>query len=445
MQYPDYKYIEIAPGSCANRNRVISIYDITNEAINDVFYTTYFRYTRDILEYLKKQGSLREYNGACFADYLPIDIDNRSLNEAQRIAIEFIQYLEYIYEVSPECISIYFSGSKGFHIEIPIELFGGVEPQIDLHIRFKRLSQLFEGWKFDDSIYQNRKLYRYPNSIHDKSGLYKIPLSHDELMELSMDGIKSLAESQRNDDFKYPVEELTINESLTELWSQTAIESTTFVFPQNPVSELDLGFLSVGVQEGIRNNTAFDHARRLKRMGVQLDEAIANMLTWNSVNSPPSPERELRATVRSAYSYNVTDSTSSGLLYFFRHDTAFRQLDYITKAVLIEIISHVNTTHQMWNHNGTPYFCEPGEMVWSYDKFRVKHCPYLKPYEFRREMKILEEEGIITKWSLGNKKGSKLRLNCFNFHTQTHTPSPEVVTDIINNSLSQQPEHAICV
>jgi len=63
-----------------------------------------------------------------------------------------------------------------------------------------------------------------------------------------------------------------------------------------------------GVDEGVRNESAFLLARAMCCLGLSPDMALAALRAWNRRNRPPLPERELEGTVRSAYSrrYSVS-------------------------------------------------------------------------------------------------------------------------------------------
>ena len=49
----------------------------------------------------------------------------------------------------------------------------------------------------DTQIYDNKRLFRIPNTRHEKSGLYKIPITLNELQTLSIDQIREMAVKQR--------------------------------------------------------------------------------------------------------------------------------------------------------------------------------------------------------------------------------------------------------
>jgi len=81
-------------------------------------------------------------------------------------------------------VRVWFSGNRGFHITIdPYAL--GAEPSPDLHSVYK----LFGGWlvelldlkTLDLAVYSSRRMWRLPDSIHHKSGLFKVEVTHEEL------------------------------------------------------------------------------------------------------------------------------------------------------------------------------------------------------------------------------------------------------------------------
>jgi hypothetical protein len=59
--------------------------------------------------------------------------------------------------------------------------------------KVKDLALRMLGMETDTAIYDRTRLWRSPNTINGKGNLYKIPLTHDELMNLPLDQIKKLA------------------------------------------------------------------------------------------------------------------------------------------------------------------------------------------------------------------------------------------------------------
>lgn len=88
-------------------------------------------------------------------------------------------------------LQVYFSGKKGFSIEI--DLLERLTPAQVKNI-IKSLSKEFSC--LDVKVTDPVRIIRVPNTKHD-SGLYKIPLDPDEILNLSIDEIKELAKSPR--------------------------------------------------------------------------------------------------------------------------------------------------------------------------------------------------------------------------------------------------------
>ncbi len=90
--------------------------------------------------------------------------------------------------VPDEKILIYFSGNKGFHIDVPIT--ESLSRQEFVNIVFGIAGDLET---FDVKINDEARIIRTPFSKHPVSGLHKIPLTYDDLCSASIDEIKDFA------------------------------------------------------------------------------------------------------------------------------------------------------------------------------------------------------------------------------------------------------------
>lgn len=101
--------------------------------------------------------------------------------------------------VSEDTIRLYFSGKKGFHIEVEA-LALGIGPAADLADTFRFIAndvkEKLELETIDFACYDSRRMWRIPNTKHQGTGLYKIHLSTDELA-LSLEDIQALATEPR--------------------------------------------------------------------------------------------------------------------------------------------------------------------------------------------------------------------------------------------------------
>jgi len=130
MEYPDYKYVDTACGGIYNRNNIQEHDKLFLTSDTDC-YCTYFRYPEKFQKHFSKnkndkgQHSVGGYKGFAYADYFPIDIDDKdNLEEALKTAKEIMSKFQFDYDVDVYSLPIFFSGNKGFHIYIPAKIIG---------------------------------------------------------------------------------------------------------------------------------------------------------------------------------------------------------------------------------------------------------------------------------------------------------------------------------
>lgn len=194
MNHPSFKYIAVTFGGLNKRREVIELRDLKLPETPVDCYRSWCRYDRGLYDYWKSHDRhVAGYAGPCYSDYLPIDIDNVDLDKALETCRNFLRYLENAYDVPLKSLRDYFSGFKGFSIEIPTVLFGDVQPATELPDVFKEVAKELKFDDFDLMLYKRNGLWRLPNTINSKSGLYKIPLSVNQVFDLSVDEIKGRA------------------------------------------------------------------------------------------------------------------------------------------------------------------------------------------------------------------------------------------------------------
>jgi len=125
--------------------------------------------------------SIFQYNSKdlASADYMAslyFDLDNGNLEiateEVTRLANHLLQY------VSEDALRIYFSGGKGFHVECEaIALNTGTSENLPEIFNFiaHDLAKELDITSMDFVVYDARRMWRAPNSQHQKSFLYKVP------------------------------------------------------------------------------------------------------------------------------------------------------------------------------------------------------------------------------------------------------------------------------
>ncbi|MCB9852652.1 MAG: DNA primase [Phycisphaerales bacterium] len=164
-----------------------------------------YRFGDDFREHLKRFDSPKGYRGSCFADWIWIDIDRegdlrRALDDTRRLVVGIAER----YGIDTDALLTFFSGGKGYHVGIPSALWTP-EPSDRHSETCKRFAvSLAErlGIEIDRTVFDRQRLFRAPNSRHPKTSLHKRRLSADELLHLSPDAIRQLAEAP--DAFEIP-------------------------------------------------------------------------------------------------------------------------------------------------------------------------------------------------------------------------------------------------
>jgi hypothetical protein len=292
MYKENFNIVEYAMNNKKNRHHFHKVTDknVFQPTDKDVIKSIYL-HTAEITDYFEKNGHIRSYAGVVWTDSIVLDIDNDTdLNVSLSTTRNFIRYLENTYEIDPSWLQYKFSGSKGFHIRIPAELFGGFTASVELPEKQKSivltLTEGFEG--FDKSIYGTTRLIRVDNTINSKSDLYAIPLTSSELFRLNIDEIKELARTPREVVYVDP-EELESNSYLIEL-KENAV---TIPKVENKHQKKDLEELWGSKSEGGRHSGAGSIVGHLLNYNVPKSSIKKIVELWNKTNTPPKSDIDI--------------------------------------------------------------------------------------------------------------------------------------------------------
>jgi hypothetical protein len=304
-----------------DKDVIKSVYLHTDELIN--YFNTHFKKDTN-------QKTLEGYTGPELTDSLILDIDNdEDLNLSLATTRNFISYLESTYEVDPSWLQYKFSGSKGFHIKIPGELFGGFTASVELPEKqksiVKTLTEGFEG--FDTSIYGTTRLIRVDNTINAKSDLYAIPLTSSELFTLTIDQIKELATAPREVEYIDPGE-LDGNTYLIE----SKDNAVTIPKKEKKHQKKDLEELWGPQSEGSRHSGAGSIVVYLLNYNVPKQSIKKVVKLWNQTNTPPKSSDDIERDINSflnAYGKEEGDFWILEKLENGKWDITFNHFDYI--------------------------------------------------------------------------------------------------------------------
>ncbi len=295
-------------------------------------YATYFFYADEILTYIsthagESKPSVSGYAGKVWAPYFPLDLDHPDLEKAREAARFFSNLFLNEWKINPHGLQIYFSGSKGFHVMLDSRLFGRITPSKTLPSIFasvrRHLTQaLPEALRetVDLGIKDRVRLLRLANTIHEKSGLYKIVVTPEELESLDALGIRELAKAPRplsvtDETGLVSTQKVEENSEASKLFRKIRRQIRQFTHKpfeyhfKRPQDLSRLMFPCAGAQKiweshvepGYRNNCAIRLASELRLLGLAEAEAAEKLVEWNEKNGIELPDHELQSVIHSAY------------------------------------------------------------------------------------------------------------------------------------------------
>jgi len=233
--------------------------------------------------------------GALYADfYLDFD-DEEDFEKVRKDAIFAIWYLEqaFKYGIPKSLIRIYYSGKKGVHIVIPASIFS-IEPHTHLNEYYKVMAKdIADHAPYDTidlKIYDRRRLFRMVNSQHQGTGLYKVPITYNELVSSTVEEIREIASAPRQVQYPkpYPINhakrefEIRVSE-----WgdrfgkafsNRRKGKSKPLDFTPACIQEM----IDSGPQKGQRNHMGCVLGAFWRKQGLSEEEAWNEMVKWNN-------------------------------------------------------------------------------------------------------------------------------------------------------------------
>ena len=253
--------------------------------------------------------------------YLDFDTDIDKAQDYRILRRQVVRSMNFIRDylnVPIVAQRLYFSGYKGFHLLIP-EVVWSNQPMYNLNEKYKKLMLAIKKYSnatfLDTQIYDRRRVFRLPNSINSKSGLYKIAITKEEVTTYSLEQIRDLAQKKRFLWTPRPTVMKDAQRVWNKLFTQTELPKKEKLerkkIPVKPQGLLPCikKILKTGISEGQRNNTTVALANALFQSGRDIDEVQQLLEEWNSVNDPPLPSAELIHTIISARHMAESDKT----------------------------------------------------------------------------------------------------------------------------------------
>ena len=352
-----FKFVEVVTGSAANRGKFL---EVEHNWLIDYYgkenpvdcYHSAFMHTNDYVQHYKQKKE-NKYDGAVGSEILYWDLDNTDLDVALTDVKKLYQNL-----LSLECntnnIYVYYSGCKGFHIVyLCPELAYLSEHHKDINNIVKNACSIIAKGlsSFDGRIYDKTRIFRSPNSINSKTGLYKVLLP---TLSLSIDAIKEYAKEQHEykityEDIKSPKIMNIISEALYYTDSKQSENKFTSI-------QLVEGIKN-GFSEGDRNNGLASVAGLLRRRNISTDFINAILSSINSRAVSPLSDREVQSIVNSIDKYSIdplfVEPTLNDIVTLDQASKSWYDLRQKTKDIDFGF-SHIN--------DAIPYF-DPAQVL----------------------------------------------------------------------------------
>lgn len=238
-------------------------------------YVSIFAYNEEHKKRVDETGSVAGIKDVT-TNALVWDFDNTNPEIARLDAVSLVERLVKLYSVDKDTIQCYYSGSKGVHVVLPISRT--INPN-----EFKKATgEIAKDLPtFDPVVSDPARVLRLKSTQHQKTGLYKIALSVEDLMNLDMASIQRLAEfpdtgvKYKNNpatlpDNLFKVEEKKKLELVTE---KTMLEDNSYDNPPKGWKQYKWALAQGWFEEGERHNALMVIAATARGLGYSKDHA----------------------------------------------------------------------------------------------------------------------------------------------------------------------------
>ncbi len=172
------------------------------------YYESIFLYNKDQKSiYFKNNKSLSGITDVV-TDRLVFDFDSHdNVDDAREDANNLV--VDLLKHFNKESIRIFYSGNKGYHVEVHLE------SQLITQEQFKNIVFNVGGkYKtFDESINDPQRVFRLPLTLNLKTNRYKIPLTIEQFDNISTEEIIELSKDPANPDFGTILDNYTTTQS----------------------------------------------------------------------------------------------------------------------------------------------------------------------------------------------------------------------------------------
>ncbi|MFN3192288.1 MAG: DNA primase [Aureliella sp.] len=249
---------------------------------------------------------VRGYDGTVWSRYLWFDIDDTNPENAIGRTRRIVSLLMERYCLADDELLVFFSGSKGFHLGVPISVFGSPIASAAFAATCRQLANrlvIMANSETDPAVYQKVQPFRAPNSRHHKTGLYKRLVSVGELVQLTADAIRKRAANPlpfEQPDAPKP-HELAVQDwqLATDATHKQAEAFEQFANERTVVNRSTLEFIAEDVEQGDRHRLLYSAAANLFEFGCP--PLLAHGLLSEPARNVGLAPNEIRRAIGNAY------------------------------------------------------------------------------------------------------------------------------------------------
>ena len=377
--------VEVIQGNVSNRNQVTSI-DVYNKMVSsntfqNEMYRSYYSFDKTFYEYVKLNGSVKNFDGLTYLDTIILDIDKGDINDSDfhNYVYDCLNQLEDL-TIDSKHINIWFSGS-GYHIEM-LNVFG-FQPSKSLHEKVKVTMK--KHIDFADTIYDKTRIIRSKWSLNAKSNLFKVFIPYDVFRNITYKEVLEFSKDRESyDKFREEYDDwfVSLNTNIgVEPYLQHLIESPPTVVNNTNIRQSEASSIvtcmqhvfNEGPTKGSRNMKLMRMASSYKRAGIPYLVTVSGMIQWNNGSLDESEIiRSVTNIYDGNYKYGCNDTIMSEYcdpkcIHFKRKDYTLdiKSMDEVEdnfrKYVLTDMTSMSINLGDIWDV--PDYLIRPGELV----------------------------------------------------------------------------------
>jgi archaellum biogenesis ATPase FlaH len=389
-------YVELAMGKINWRGRTMPLQQVHAPAFarsnyGKSLWRSYFTFGEELQGYILEHKALNNaYPHAIGLDRIRLDYDADDIEAVLETVRQVRENLYHVHGLHESQVQVWFSGRKGFHIDLPNLL--GVEPDPSTPgVVLAAVKKLFKHPHLDTHPIFPAGLIRLPWSKHETSGLYKVPLTMQELFTLTADQIKHLASDPPTTRKGFSLEPLEMTEAI---WQDAVKEAAVAIEKRELALEKKKGFslpdvvndpsryvtcaqtaFARGPVEGQRNHWALRLASWMRRSGLPKSVALMAVRQW----AEGEDQKMQQLLVKKAeegydrYKFGCSDPYMSELCdskcIFYNKKNYSMKLSR-AEDMMLDLIAYLKADKsrgfdlcELYGLKGKSYFIAPGEVV----------------------------------------------------------------------------------